>query len=575
MIASTFLRELRTQRQALGGMAEFSQRGRPGQIDRLAKEEFDFLVLGGGITGAAVARELVSQGYSAALIEQNDFASGTSSRSSKLIHGGLRYLENLEFGLVFEALSERSILLKTAPNLIRPLPFLFPVYRGDRVGKNVLDLGLWLYDLLTLFRTPAMHKRLSRNAMLTEVPFLRAENLEGGFRYYDASMWDDVYVVDILRNATRHGAFAMNYVRAQAPIWDGRGRLRGFHCADRPSGREFNVRARSVIWCAGPWTDLVGEMVRPREWEPVLEPSRGVHLVFDWKRIPVPGAVVMNEAKDGRISFVMPRPDLGAGVTIVGTTDGPSPRDPAQVEIQREDVDYLLGMLARYFPQLKLTAADVLSGYVGVRPLFKAAAGASLQKVSREHHIDTGPGESVVVTGGKYTTHRKMAEEIVEYALRNSWDGPGKMIRRFRTQEPVNLLATPERQRMAREWCRKKGFEIPETIWSRYGADALSVADFQFAAFGDDRASDDPAAFEWMRGRMQYALRYEKILHLEDFYLRRQPLFATRADHGLPWAEPLAKELSQALQAWSIPVGDEAAELRERIRALENWKNKL
>ncbi|MEN9723749.1 MAG: hypothetical protein RJB38_1735, partial [Pseudomonadota bacterium] len=298
--------------------ASFSAEARAQALQRFERETFDVLVVGGGITGAAVARECCSQGLSVALIEKRDFSFGTSSRSSKLIHGGLRYLENFEFKLVFEALSERALLLKTVPHLVRPLPFYFPVYRGDRNGRAILSLGLWLYDLLALFRAPGYHRSLSKKRLLRELPELRGEGLRGGFRYFDASMWDDVLGIELLRDAARRGVAAVNYVEATRPIWEG-DRITGFAFQDLEGSRQGVVRARRVILCAGPWTDEVGARLTAERganpetkegrgssganpsWKKWLAPSKGVHLLFDLKRLPLPGAMVMSQPEDGRI----------------------------------------------------------------------------------------------------------------------------------------------------------------------------------------------------------------------------------------------------------------------------------
>ncbi|MGK5083943.1 glycerol-3-phosphate dehydrogenase/oxidase, partial [Bdellovibrionota bacterium FG-1] len=352
--------------------SEFSFRSRTLSLKRFQEETFDLLVIGGGITGAAVARDAATRGLKVALVERRDFAYGTSSRSSKLIHGGLRYLQNLEFGLVFEALAERALLLKTVPHMVRPLPFFLPVYEGDPNGRALLNLGLWLYDLLALFRTPGCHQSLSAKAMIEKIPFLKSEGLTGGFRYFDASMWDDVLAVETLRSAHVEGAAIANYCEAIGPLWTG-DRITGFRVRDLEASAEINLHAQRVVVCAGPWTDQVGLMLS-NKWRSWLNPSKGVHLIFDLKRLPMPGAMVMNHPEDGRIAFVIPRPDLGAGVTVVGTTDGPTPKDPDSASVDFEDVQYLMNLLGKYFPTLQLKTSDILSAYVGVRPLVGATA---------------------------------------------------------------------------------------------------------------------------------------------------------------------------------------------------------
>ncbi|HAR41141.1 MAG TPA: glycerol-3-phosphate dehydrogenase/oxidase, partial [Bdellovibrionales bacterium] len=272
-----------------GELLNFSFRTRADALRKFREQTFDLLVIGGGITGAAVARDAAMRGLSVAVVDKQDFAAGTSSRSSKLIHGGLRYLENLEFGLVFEALKERSLLLKTVPNMVRPLPFYFPVHGGDRPGKWMLGTGMWLYDLLAMFRAPGFHKTLSKRDFLQAFPFLRSEGLKGGFRYFDASMWDDVLTVQVLRSAHEAGAVVANYVEAIAPQWKG-DRIVGYRLRDLesdPGEGEIDIRAHQIAVCVGPWTDLLGQTLS-RNWKKWLAPSRGVHLVFDLKRIPVP-----------------------------------------------------------------------------------------------------------------------------------------------------------------------------------------------------------------------------------------------------------------------------------------------
>lgn len=585
--------------------AEFSFRSRETALRRFKNEVFDLLIIGGGITGAAVARDAVSRGLKVALVERKDFAYGTSSRSSKLIHGGLRYLQNFEFGLVFEALAERALLLRTIPTMVRPLPFFLPVYEGDKNGKALLDLGLWLYDLLALFRTPGFHQRLSREKVLEEFPFIKREGLRGGFRYYDASMWDDVLAVETLRAAHLSGAAVANYTEAVGPLWTGE-RVTGFRVRDLEpvqevaSSREIDLRAHRTVVCAGPWLDQVGESLSS-QWRSWLNPSKGVHLIFDLQRIPVPAAMVMTVPQDGRIAFVIPRPDYGTGVTIVGTTDGPTPKDPDQASIDPGDIDYLMALLHRYFPDLQLKTSDILSAYVGVRPLMgatvpmtgsegqSASASSSLQKVSREHHIGTGPGGTVVVAGGKYTTHRKMAEEIVDYTLKE-WrrDSRGvkqegvapfpSQVRSSRTRGPVNPKATGQAVELCRSEAMARNMVIPEELLSRYGADAITVLTAnaeQTRMVGGKagiQAMADPDGFPVLAAQLRHAIRSELVMHLEDFYLRRVPLYATRADHGLPWAEELARVWADERGLNEAEALAELARLKAEVAARSAWK---
>jgi glycerol-3-phosphate dehydrogenase len=571
-------------------MGEFSFRTREKAIERFGSETFDLLVIGGGITGVAVARDAASRGLKVALIDRQDFAYGTSSRSSKLIHGGLRYLENLEFGLVFEALAERALLLKTVPHMVRPLPFYFPVYQGDPHPAFVLGLGMWLYDLLALFRTPGAHQWLSAKKFLREFPLLNEKKFKGGFRYFDASMWDDVLAVQIARAASDLGAATANYVEALSPIREPQGEsgaVRGFRVRDRLTGREVDLRAHVVVGCVGPWTDELGRLIDP-QWKPWLNPSKGVHLVFDAKRFSVPGALVMSHPKDGRISFVIPRPDFGSGVVIVGTTDSPVGQDPARVGVEASDVNYLMEMLRSYFPKANLRSSDILSAYVGVRPLVKPEIGAGsgtggadapLQKVSREHHIGVGPGRTVFVAGGKYTTHRKMGTEIVDYALQ-IWKEDQRSgllpaipssLGKSATESPVDPGATAAAVQMARQESQRRGLGVPEALFERYGAAALKVVE-SARKRGDGKSLSDPEGFPLLEAQLEYCIETEMTVRLEDFYLRRVPLFLARSDGGLPWASELAKILSRCVKGSESEALEEEQRLRRELDVRSSWK---
>lgn len=569
---------------------EFSFRSREANLRRLKEETFDFLIIGGGITGAGVARDAARRGLKVALVERSDFAVGTSSRSSKLIHGGLRYLENFEFGLVFEALSERANLLRTAPHMVRPLKFYFPVYQGDSNGRFVLMCGMWLYDMLSLFRAPGFHKSLSRRRMIKEIPFLKSKGLLGGFSYYDASMWDDVMVVEVLRSAAQSGAAIANYVEATLPLWTKTPRgdkISGFKVRDTlgahgGESETFEIKAHRTIVCAGPWTDELGQRMS-RDWKNWLSPSKGVHLIFDLKRIPIQGAMVMSHPVDGRISFVIPRPDFGNGVVIVGTTDGPSPAEPSLADVGAQDVEYLLDLLNRYFPDLGLKASDILSAYVGVRPLVGGddASIEKLQKVSREHHIDQGPGRTTVVAGGKYTTYRKMAEEIVEFTLerwradseRERDSQPPENLRDPNTREPMNPHATPEAKARARLEAAAKKVELPRELLERYGASATEIRDI-----AQKHPQDGGSALPWPEGfpdlgaQLRFSIRHEMTLHLRDFYFRRLPLYASRGDHGLPWAEALSHVWADELGKDIVTRIKELDQLKKEIAERSSWK---
>jgi glycerol-3-phosphate dehydrogenase len=555
---------------------EFSYRTRAKNLNRLKSESFDFLILGGGITGAAVARDAAMRGFRVALVEKGDFASGTSSVSSKLVHGGLRYLENYEFKLVFESLSERAWQLKDLSHIVRPLRFFIPVYKGEKRGMSLISIGLWLYDTLSLFRAPGLHHRHSKKILQEKLPGLKAEGLKGGFSYFDATMWDDLIVIETLRSAANAGALITNYTEALKPHFstsskDGsrHPQVAGYTVKDHLTGEIISIQAERVIVCAGPWTDRVGEAISEAEvatglggatangkreeriWKKKLKPSRGIHLVFPREKIPVEGAVLMLHPDDGRVSFVMPRDDFGAGVVVVGTTDGPASADPDHQPIPKSDEDYILDLLNRFFPGLKLTEKDVISRYIGIRPLVGGDASedgsASLQKVSREHWIETEENGVTYVAGGKYTTHRVMAAEIVDHAIA-SWDEGARKetLRRV----PIYRL------------CQTKQTLLPETEENGMSPGDSAAVKKDLSRFGGEAPlvkkydEEYPSilvpgllGFSYLKGQFIFSIRHEMVVSLEDFFFRRCPLFLSRRDHG----EPVVEALSQIL-------------LRERMR---------
>jgi glycerol-3-phosphate dehydrogenase len=528
---------------------EFSFRTREKNLKRLDTEEFDFLIIGGGITGAGVAWDAASRGYKVAVVEKDDFAQGTSSRSSKLVHGGLRYLENYEFGLVHESLTERAYLLEAAPHLVRPLAFYMPVYDDSPHSSYLLSAGMWFYDVLSLFRAPALHQRISAGASTRLIPGMKRDGLVCTFKYYDASMWDDALVLDVLARAHDLGACIASHAKAVESIRDEKGIIREMWIEDTLTKTRKKVRFKRLIVCAGVFTDEVGKMLDGPKWHNWLAPSRGIHLVFDWKRFPVPGAVTM-QIGDGRIAFVIPRSDYGQGVTIVGTTDGPTTLPPDQIENETaaiaEDQAYLLKLLAQYFPDLKLKDEDIISHYIGIRPLVNpnrntGSGAASLQKVSREQTIDHGPGGSVIIAGGKYTTFRKIAEEVVDFATKDwSHEHP-------KTEGYLFAPAHPERIRRAREIARAKGLTVPEKLYERYGADALEIAQIHDSLC--DQTVVDPDGFPYLEAQFRYAIRHQMVMTIEDFVKRRQPLSMCRQDQGGPWYGTLEKALQSELSS--------------------------
>lgn len=528
-----------------------SPQDRAKALAAMETETFDLAIIGGGITGAGVARDAASRGLKVALVEAQDFASGTSSRSSKLIHGGIRYLENMEFGLVFEALSERAHLFEMAPHLVHPLRFVIPVYETGRVPAWKMGLGMIAYDALSLYEAPELHQRLTPGDVAQEYPALQTKRLEGAFTYSDAYMDDDRLVHETLRAAHALGARIANYTEAGAAQIGEDGRVVAITCTDKETKRAFALKARHYVSSVGPWTDRLGESLFGK-WKRKLRPSKGVHLTFLKERLPLQDAIVMGAEK--RIVFAIPRHEM----VIVGTTDTDFGPEPGEVRTEKEDVRYLLQVLADYFPGAKLTEKDIVACYAGVRPLIDDGAQTE-SKTSREHEIWTERGNVTFVAGGKYTTYRRMAEQTVNEALR---DFPAEdRVRRGDTLAPLNpLVSEAQLERARREYVY---WPLPEKLArrlaDRHGMEGLRLIEDATAELPPMR---EPEEWVWCAEAL-HAVRHTMCLHLVDFYVRRSPLVLARPDHGLPWVNAIAATMAHEL-GWSIE------RKKAEINALQN-----
>jgi glycerol-3-phosphate dehydrogenase len=378
----------------------------------LRSDPFDVLVIGGGINGAGIARDAALRGLRVALLERADFASGTSSRSSRLVHGGVRYLEHGFFHLVFESSRERRTLLRIAPHLVRPLEFTWPVYRGARIPRWKLGAGLWLYDVLALFRNVARHRALSIRGVTEREPGLAREGLTGGASYFDAATDDARLTLANVVDAAKAGAVVLNYAGVTRLLLD-RERAAGAAVRDTIAGDAFEVRSATVVNATGPWTVSVSRMEDPASHAAVLG-TKGVHIAVPAGRVGNRGAVTLLSPTDGRVMFVLP----AGALTIIGTTDTATTETPDRVRATRADVQYLLDCANASFPAAKLVTVDVVAAWAGIRPLIASGNAGDPAGASREHEVLVGPRGVIAVTGGKLTTYRAMAAEVVDVVQR-------------------------------------------------------------------------------------------------------------------------------------------------------------
>lgn len=377
------------------------------RLEDLTHSSFDVLIVGGGITGAGIARDAALRGLAVALIEKDDLASGTSSRSSRLVHGGIRYLEHGHLRLVFEACAERHLLLRIAPHLVRPLPFVWPVYASQRLPVWKLSAGLAMYDVLSLLRNVERHRRLAPRDVLAREPALAHDHLRGGVRYFDAATDDARLTLVNALDALALGAQVATHVAFTGTrATRDRDGLQTYTARDALSGSGLEIRARLLVNATGPWSDEVRRMAGAGGGQRV-QGSKGTHVAVPRERVGNRDALTLLHPADGRVMFALP-----AGThTILGTTDTFTSVVPDEVRASEAEVGYLLDAANRFFPEARLTRADVVAAWAGIRPLMPTT-GSSVA-ASREHAIDRAD-HGVTITGGKLTTYRVMARQVMD-----------------------------------------------------------------------------------------------------------------------------------------------------------------
>ncbi|MGZ9583992.1 glycerol-3-phosphate dehydrogenase/oxidase [Paenibacillus marinisediminis] len=383
----------------------FSSLKRQEQLKHMSEEQWDLVVIGGGITGAGIALDAALRGLKVALVEKNDFGSGTSSRSTKLVHGGLRYLKQGEVKLVQEVGRERAILYKNAPHLVVPIPMLLPIYKGGTYGYLASSVGLYVYDMLAGVVRKERRKMLNREQALMQEPLLKSDDLKGGGLYFEYRTDDARLTLDLMKTAVQHGAAAVNYAECKQFIYEN-GKVCGIVVEDVLHGESYSISGKHVVNAAGPWVDQVRKQDGSLKGKRLFL-TKGVHLVVPAERLPIKQAAYF-DTPDGRMVFVIPR----GQITYVGTTDTAYDQSVDEPRTTQEDRDYLLRAVNAMFPSVKLMTEDVKSHWVGLRPLiYEEGKGPS--ELSRKDEIFISDSQLITIAGGKLTGYRKMAEKVV------------------------------------------------------------------------------------------------------------------------------------------------------------------
>jgi glycerol-3-phosphate dehydrogenase len=527
---------------------------RRASIVRMANQVFDIVVVGGGVTGCGCALDAATRGLSVALVEQRDYAAGTSSRSSKLIHGGLRYLEQRDFGLVREALRERSLLLKhLCPHLVHPVPFLFPLAR--RWERAYIGAGVLLYDRLGGAGAVPSHRHLSRRAALQLAPALRPDALVGAIQYYDAQVDDARHTVTLARTAALYGAVLASSARVVGFLREGE-RVAGVRVRDLESGDEIDVRAREVINAAGVWTDELQEFVGGRGKFRVRA-SKGIHLIVPRDRLHADTGIILRTEKS--VLFIIP----WGRHWIIGTTDTDWNLDLAHPAASSADIDYLLECVNAVL-RTPLAHEDVVGVYAGLRPLL-AGESEETSTLSREHAVAQPVPGLVVVAGGKYTTYRVMARDAVDTAA----FGLDQAVPPSCTDTIplVGAVGYQARHNARGRFAAESGLHVAriEHLLGRYG----SELDVLLGLIGEqpELGRPLPGADDYLGVEVVYAASHEGALHLDDVLTRRTRISIETWDRGLSAAEPGARLMGGVLNWDDATIRREVEHYRARVAA--------
>jgi glycerol-3-phosphate dehydrogenase len=523
--------------------------------ESLAEQPVDVLVIGGGVTGAGVALDAATRGLSVLLVEQRDYASGTSSRSSKLFHGGLRYLEQMNFALVREALRERELMLtRLCPHLVKPVSFLYPL--KHRVWERpYVTAGLTLYDSMGGARSVPRHQQLTRTKALQLAPGLRRDALTGALRYYDAKADDARHTLMLARTAASYGARVLSSARVEALSREGE-RVVGATVHDVESGRTTDIRASVVVNCTGVWTDDVQELAGGRGQFKVRA-SKGVHIVVPRDRINSETGLILRT--ETSVLFVIPW-DMH---WIIGTTDTDWELDKAHPAASRADIDYLLERVNTVLAH-PLTHDDIEGVYAGLRPLLKGES-ESTSQLSREHAVGRPQPGLVSIAGGKYTTYRVMAEDAVDAARA---DLPGTVPPSVTDNIPlVGAEGYHALSNQVDRLARRHGLPVwrLEALLNRYG----SLVEELFALIDQDRslAEPVPGAEEYLKVELVYGASHEGALHLDDLLARRTRISIETRDRGVRCARPVAELVAETLGWDAERVDDEVRAWEARVQA--------
>jgi len=517
----------------------FSFLNRQEIISKLASQPYDLIVVGGGITGAGIALDAAARGLKTALVEKNDFAFGTSSRSTKLIHGGLRYLKQLEFGLVKEVGSERAVVHRLAPHLVVPEKMLLPLHEKKGLGYWLTSIGLKVYDWLAGVKPEDQRRMLTKQQTLKAEPLLRKDDVKGGAIYAEYRTDDSRLTIEIIKAAVSHGAVVLNYAEVSDFVYN-EDQVAGIRVRESISGEEFVVRAKVVVSAAGPWVDELREINKSKTGKR-LHLTKGVHIVVAHLRFPVKQAIYF-DVDDGRMIFAIPR----GRTTYIGTTDTTYTGDKDRVFTTRDDAQYLIAAVNSTFPSVKLSLSDIESSWAGLRPLIHEE-GKSASELSRKDEIFESPSGLISIAGGKLTGYRKMAERVVNLVIKKHFDD-----RSFATCRTDRIKLAGDGFSSVKDV--KKFKQVVSGKLNTLGVPA--AAGYLVENFGMqadeivkrvEPSSTPQPELDLLKAQLSFCIQHEMVCNLQDFFVRRTGLVYFDVHQVERCKEEIAKECATIL----------------------------
>lgn len=529
-------------------MTKLALESRETSIKKLQQETFDLLIIGGGITGVGAAQDAASRGLKVALIERGDYAIGTSSRSSKLIHGGLRYLAQGNFRVTYESCAERALLQDLAPHLVKPMSFLVPIYR---LGHGLMVFaGLWLYDIVSLVKNSKFHKRVSAKKACQIVPLLEDKGLLVGYLYHDCQTNDSRLVMEVIKSASEYNAVSCNYMEARDLIKE-QNFIVGAKAKDLINDKEISIRAKQVINATGVWMDKMCQVDEPQSNQKV-RPAKGVHITIERSRIPSEQALLFESAyNDGRSLFFIPWYE---GI-IIGTTDTDFKGSIDSPVASPEDIKYILESTNKVFPNAKLTNQDVLSSYAGLRPLIDEG-NKSTKDISREHRIFESDSGLISIAGGKLTTYRLMANQLMSFVIKSMKER--NLVQAVKPTITDKLCLSGFSSGQTLESVQKEIFPKAEKLGlDRVVSDHL-VEDYGFnaqeilsiVAENKKLSARLTPKLPFIGAEVIYSVRAEQATHIDDFLVRRTRIAFLSQDQGTSVAPNVASLMKEELN-WS------------------------